>query len=372
MKRKVLFLIESFIVGGAERVLLNLVNAMDKERFDVTVLAVFKQSVYEGYNCQFSDALDPAVHYRYLVDNSSKWKYRLFNIAFNRLPKKWIHRWMIGTGYDTEVAFYEGLPTSFLAHSSNKKSKKIAWLHYGNGFAGLNDAQKAQYQKLYGDYGEIIGVSKGICDNFKVRVGGSTLPHVLYNIIDDFRIRKKAVAREIVRNPLIPVFVAVGRLTSVKGYDRLLRICKSLHDQQYLFILWIVGDGLQHEIPDYVKSNDMQDYVTLWGNQDNPYPYMRCADWYICSSYAEGFSTTITEALIIGTPVISTDCSGTEELLGDSEYGIRCENSEEGLYAAMKRVLDNSELRAIYAEKALKKGCTFNKKELLINIESCL
>lgn len=372
MKRKVLFLIESFIVGGAERVLLNLVNAMDKERLDVTVMAVFKQSVYDGYDCQFTDALDSNVHYKYLVDNSSKWKYRLFNIAFNRLPKKWIHRWMIGKGYDTEVAFYEGLPTSFLAHSSNKKSKKIAWLHYGNGFEGLSDSQKAYYQKLYSSFDEIIGVSKGICENFKNRVGGSSAPHVLYNIIDDLQIRNKAVVRTIDREPQIPVFVAVGRLTAVKGYDRLLRICKSLHEQQYSFILWIVGDGLQQEIPDYVKSNDMQGYVTLWGNQDNPYPFMKCADWYICSSYAEGYSTTITEALIVDTPVISTDCSGTEELLGDSEYGIRCENSEEGLYKAMKQVLDNPELRALYGEKAQQKGASFHKKELLARIEDVL
>lgn len=372
MKRKVLFLIESFIVGGAERVLLNLVNAMDKERFDVTVMAVFKQSVYEGYNCHFSDALDSKVHYKYLVDNSIKWKYRLFNIAFNRLPKKWIHRWLIGTKYDTEVAFYEGLPTLFLAHSSNKKSKKIAWLHYGNGFADLSDDQKVYYQKIYSNFDEIIGVSKGICDNFKNRVGGSCVPCVLYNIIDDSQIRNKAAVRTIDREPQIPVFVAVGRLTPVKGYDRLLRICKSLHELQYSFNLWIVGDGLQQEIPDYVKSNNMQGYVTLWGNQDNPYPLMKCADWYICSSYAEGFSTTITEALIVGTPVISTDCSGTEELLGNSEYGIRCENSEDGLYKAMKQVLDNPDLRSFYAEKTLQKSRSFHKEELLARIEEVI
>ena len=372
MKRKILFLIESFIVGGAERVLLNLVNAMDKERFDVTVMSVFKQSVYDGYDCQFTDALDSNVHYKYLVDNSSKWKYRLFNVAFNRLPKRWIHRWMIGTKYDTEVAFYEGLPTLFLAHSSNKKSKKIAWLHYGNGFDGLSNGQKVYYQKLYSSFDEIIGVSKGICENFKNRVGGCCVLSVLYNIIDDSQIRNKAIVCTIDREPQIPVFVAVGRLTAVKGYDRLLRICKSLHEQQYSFKLWIVGDGLQQEIPDYVKCNDMQGYVTLWGNQDNPYPFMKCADWYICSSYAEGFSTTITEALIVETPVISTDCSGTEELLGNSEYGIRCENSEVGLYKAMKQVLDNPDLRTSYAEKAGLKGGSFHKEDLLARIEEIL
>lgn len=372
MKRKVLFLIESFIVGGAERVLLNLVNAMDKERFDVTVMAVFKQSVYEGYNCQFADALDPAVHYKYLVDNSSKWKYRLFNIAFNRLSKKWLHRWMIGTEYDTEVAFYEGLPTLFLAHSSNKKSKKIAWLHYGNGFADIDDEQRTYFQSLYSHYDSIVGVSKGICENFRNRVGGGLSPIVKYNIVDDGMIREKAALQSIDREKDIPLFVAVGRLTPVKGYVRLLRICKKLHDEKYHFILWIVGDGTQIEIADFVRENQMEDYIHMLGNQENPYPYMRCADWYVCSSYAEGFSTTITEALIIGTPVISTDCSGTEELLGDSEYGLRCENSEEGLYKAMKQVLDSPGLKISYSKKAQQKGASFHKAELLARIEEVL
>lgn len=372
MKRKVLFLIESFIIGGAERVLLNLVNAMDKDRFDVTVLAVFKQSVYDGYNCQFADVLDSAVHYKYLVDNSCKWKYRLFNIAFNRLPKRWIHRCMIGAGYDTEVAFYEGLPTLFLAHSSNKKSKKIAWLHYGNGFAGLDELQKFQYQKLYSGYDKIIGVSEGVCQNFKNKIGLSEIVSTYYNIIDEKHVIQKSKSFEVPRFESGISFVSVGRLCEVKGFDRLLRVCKSLKEEGYSFLLNIIGAGDNLSLDCIISEGSMASYSHLLGNKDNPMPYVKSADWYICSSYAEGFSTAITEALIIGTPVISTDCSGTEELLGDSEYGIRCENSEEGLYQAMKLVLDNPELRGYYAEKAKEKGQSFRKKELLSRIEEVL
>lgn len=372
MKRKVLFLIESFIVGGAERVLLNLVNAMDMERFDVTVMAVFKQSVYEGYNCQFSDALDPAVHYKYLVDNSSKWKYRLFNIAFNRLPKKWFHRWMIGTKYDTEVAFYEGLPTLFLAHSSNKKSKKIAWLHYGNGFANLSEDDQYSFSCLYDNYNMIVGVSKGVSQNFKNKIGLSEKVITLYNLIDEEEIIRKSKLFDVPRIESGVSFISVGRLCEVKGFDRLLHVCKSLKEEGYSFHLSIIGAGDNLTLERIIRDDSMEDYVQLLGNQDNPMPYVRSADWFICSSYAEGFSTTITEALIIGTPVISTDCSGTEELLGNSEYGLRCENSEEGLYNAMKQVLDNPDLKTVYGEKTIKKGSSFNKEDLLCAIEEIL
>ncbi len=372
MKHKVLFLIESFIVGGAERVLLNLVNAMDKERFDVTVMAVFKQSVYEGYNCQFADALDPSVHYHYLVDNSSKWKYRLFNVAFNRLPKKWIHRWMIGSGYDTEVAFYEGLPTLFLAHSSNKKSKKIAWLHYGNGFVNLSENDLHSFSSLYDKYDTVVGVSKGVSQNFKNKIGLSEKVFTLYNLIDEEEIIRKSKLFDVPRIESGVSFISVGRLCEVKGFDRLLHVCKSLKEEGYSFHLNIIGAGDNLSLEHIIRDDSMEGYVQLLGNQDNPMPYVRSADWFVCSSRAEAFGMAILESMLIGTPIISTECSGTEELLGENEYGIRCENSEKGLYNAMKHVLEHPDLRKIYSDKALQKGTSFHKKELLAKIETVL
>lgn len=372
MKRKVLFLIESFIVGGAERVLLNLVNAMDKERFDVTVMAVFKQSVYNGYNCQFSDTLDPSVHYKYLIDNSNKWKYRLFNIAFNRLPKKWFHRLLIRTKYDIEVAFYEGLPTLFLAHSTNKKSKKIAWLHYGNGFANLSESNRRSFLCLYDKYDTIVGVSKGVSQNFKNKIGLAEKVITLYNPVDEVEIIRKSKSFDIPRKETGVSFVSVGRLCEVKGFDRLLHACKLIKDEGYSFSLKIIGAGDNKTLEQIINTDLLEDYVQLLGNQNNPMPYVKSADWFICSSRAEAFGMAILESMIIGTPIISTECTGTEELLGDSEYGISCENSEEGLYKAMKQVLDNPDLRTLYAEKARLKGMSFHKEELLARIEEVL
>ena len=168
-------------------------------------------------------------------------------------------------------------------------------------------------------------------------------------------------------------FVCVGRLSEVKGYDRLLNIAVRLKSEGFRFRIDIVGDGLlRKELQSYINSNELDDCVTLCGNKDNPYPYIKHADWLVCASYAEGFSSVITEALIIGTPVISTDCSGTDELLGNSEYGIRCENSENGLYEAMKSVLTDDSLYIKYKKKAAEGGRRFNKEQLLQEIEQIL
>ena len=372
MKKKVLFLIESFIVGGAERVLLNLVNAIDKTKFDVTVISVFKKSVYDGYYAKFDEALSKDVHYKYLTDNTKKWRYLLFNYLFNKLPKKWFHRLLIGTGYDTEVAFYEGLPTTFISCSSNKKSKKIAWLHYGDGFADSTGAKRESYQKTYSKYDIVVGVSNGVCCNFKHRVGEHQNLITRYNVIDDERVRAKAkeFVPETKANGVS--FVAVGRVCEIKGYDRLLRVCLKLHDEGFDFYLCVIGGGYMDVLSKYVADNSMQDYVHFLGHKDNPYPYIKNADWLISSSYTESFGMAILESMILGTPVIATDNYGSIELIGNNDYGLKCENSEKGLYEAMKMVLIDDSLRNYYVVKAVKRAQMFDEQSLLIKLENIL
>ena len=372
MKKKVLFLIESLIAGGAERVLIDLVNSIDKRRFDITVITVFKESIYDWYQCKFDEPLSDDVHYRYLIDNTSSVKYRLFNFAFNRLPKSWLHRWLIGTDYDTEVAWYEGLPTTFLAHSSNKKSRKLAWLHYGGGLSINNEEQRKAFQQIYASYDTIVGVSEGVSRDFISKMGEGFPVLTRYNLIDDQLIAKKAQAILAERNTDLPLFVCVGRVCEVKGYDRLLRVCKRLQDGGKRFLLNIIGGGDNAALMTFVNQNGLQDCVSFLGHQSNPLPYVKAADWFVCGSYLEAFGMAILESMITGTPVISTDCSGTEELLGNSEFGIRCENSEDSLYMAMKNVLEHPELRASYAQKAIEKGKTFHKEELVAKIEEIL
>ena len=100
---------------------------------------------------------------------------------------------------------------------------------------------------------------------------------------------------------------------------------------------------------------------------------MAAADLYVCSSRREGFSTAVTEALIVGTPVVSTDCSGARELLGDNdEYGLVVENSEEGVYQGMKRMLSNPPLLAHYKEKAKERGAFFHKEKTVRAVEDML
>ena len=113
--------------------------------------------------------------------------------------------------------------------------------------------------------------------------------------------------------------------------------------------------------------------MTLLGFHRNPYRYVARCDLYVCPSHREGFSTAVTEALIVGTPVVSTNCSGAKELLGEhDEYGIVVENSEEGIYQGMKRMLSDPELLAHYKKQAKLRGSFFSRRETVRAVEEML
>ena len=73
---------------------------------------------------------------------------------------------------------------------------------------------------------------------------------------------------------------------------------------------------------------------------------------YVCSSYREGFSTSLTEAMVLGIPSISTACSGAKEILGENnEFGLVVENTEDGIYDGIKEFIDCQIKRVIYMSK---------------------
>ena len=124
------------------------------------------------------------------------------------------------------------------------------------------------------------------------------------------------------------------------------------------------------EIEEYIRRNELQDTVTLLGYQTNPYNYVSKCDLFVCASFAEGFSTAATEALIVGTPVCTVEVSGMKELLGEhNEYGLVTENDEAALYEGIKRLLDDPALLAHYREMAALRGRNFGTQETVRAVE---
>ena len=118
-----------------------------------------------------------------------------------------------------------------------------------------------------------------------------------------------------------------------------------------------------------IEAMNLTDVVTLRGFVNNPYPWMKKADIIVCSSSYEGISTVVQEALILGKTVVTTMCTGMKELLGNSEYGII---ANDGLVAALQRVLDSSALEQHYSIAAKKRGMDFYKSKIVRETERFL
>jgi glycosyltransferase involved in cell wall biosynthesis len=124
---------------------------------------------------------------------------------------------------------------------------------------------------------------------------------------------------------------------------------------------FILGEGpMENELKELATKEGVSDYVTLLGYQTNPYKYVAKCDLFVCSSFAEGFSTAATEALIVSTPVCTTEVSGMKEMLGENnEWGVVTENTDEALYEGIKKLVSDPELLAHYKEKAAERGKFF-------------
>ena len=109
------------------------------------------------------------------------------------------------------------------------------------------------------------------------------------------------------------------------------------------------------------------------GYQLNPYKYVAKCDLFVCASYAEGFSTAATEALIVGTPVCTVEVSGMREMLGsNNEWGIITQNNDEALYQGIKQLLDDPKLLQHYKRQAIIRGRDFSTVKTVQAVEQML
>jgi glycosyltransferase involved in cell wall biosynthesis len=291
------------------------------------------------------------------------------------MTPQWVYRHYVEDDYDYAVAYLEGECTRIVGGCTNPKTKKMAWVH--TDFEKLFVCDKVfrnteEHKKTYQRFDKIVCVSQGAKRGFERRFGsdwGDKLV-VRYNMIDGERIwaafqqeRELPVAEDVFS------IVSVGNLRPEKGYDRLLPICRRLLDEGYRFRLTIVGGGSEYDNVEKLRNQlHLQNYVTLLGNQSNPYRYMKQADLFLLCSYSEGFSTVVIESVILGLPPMVTDCSGMDEILEGGTYGIIVPNSEEGIYEGLKRVLDDPSVLDEYRERLPQRRAFFDKDNALKEI----
>lgn len=368
MKKKILFLIESFAGGGVEKVFIDLINNMDINKYDVTVMSIW------NYGVRKKD-LRKDVKYKSIFPNI-KGISRVFHNFVEKSDGKLLYKLGIREKYDIEIAFIEGRATKIIGASTNPNSRKIAWVHIdlaqghwtSKVFRESTELEKNYYKK----FNDIVFVSNSAKEGF-IKLFGDDFDNlqVKYNpiIADDVIRKSQEIVDDIEKPKDKKLLVTSGRLVSQKGYESLLEVCNKLNNDKLDYELWVLGEGWARpkleELIDKYKLNN----VKLLGFKENPYKYIKQGDLFVCSSKNEGFSLVIAEAMILGLPVISTNCSGPNELLNFGEYGFMVENTEEDLYRGLKGILENEERLRYYSKKSKDRINFFNYADRISDIE---
>ncbi len=233
---------ESMQGGGAERVLLDFLGAIDRNRYDLTLLLVFRQGVLleslpQDLNTLFLYPGKPH-GFRRLVEH--------FVAGRDFLYRRDVRRLTDGMSWDTIVSFMEGPALKIHNCILDRGKRNVTWVHvnlairHWTKFLYYDDADEVDdYRRL----DRIIFVSEGAKEAFSNKFGVSDdRVEVIHNIIPVEKIRCKAQEFNVPKDNTF-VICAVGRLVEQKRHDRLLEAFHELIRQGMDVHLWILGTG---------------------------------------------------------------------------------------------------------------------------------
>lgn len=236
-KIKILFLIHSLMHGGAEKVLVNLVNNMDYDKFDITVQTLFDV----GVNKQF---LSEKVHYKTVFKRMVRG-----NTQFQKLfSPEMLYRYVIRDEYDILVAYLEGTCTRIISGCQEEKVVKIAWRHFAENQAEFLQAYRSmnEAKKVYSKYNQIVGVSQTVIDTFENLTGLKGISTVKYNTNETEKIKKLSQNRidneKFIQDDVMRI-CGVAKIRPNKGFMRLARVHKRLQEEGYQYRMYILGEG---------------------------------------------------------------------------------------------------------------------------------
>ncbi|MCY0969574.1 glycosyltransferase [Chryseobacterium wangxinyae] len=346
-KIKVLFRHRSMEMGGVEKVILSMLNHLDKEKFEMTVCLNINQG-------ELRNEFPRHVRKVYIADGKEdfsknsliqklqlvKRKLKLKNADKDpRIADK-----LLNENYDVEIATTYSVYKTVL-NSTNKKSKKIAWLHSDLTLPGFEIYREDIFTSMK-QFDYIIYGSQQCKDALDQKFPDEKFPpgKVVLNAIpiEDIKIKARAFPTDFGN---VPTFVSVGRLHFRKGYRTLLEAHNRILNDGYIHNIIIIGDGDDFDIlAKRIEELGVQNSFKLLGTKMNPYPYVKNADFYIMPSESEGWPLIIAETLILQKPILATNVGGIPEMIKHKKTGYLTEYSQNGLYEGIKEFLTNKNL----------------------------
>lgn len=344
--KKVVFGITSLNLGGAERVLVDLANKLseNEKEYEITIFTIYSKGVLEK---QLNTKIKLISIYNRQYSELTKLQKKAIIPLYILLAKNRIYKTFIQDKYDKEIAFLEG-PVTRIFSSGNEKIKKVAWIHsdirkiFGTGIKAK--IKKKIDEKIYNKYNQIIFVSRDSLENFEKLYETKSNKNVIYNYIDSKKIIEKSKEyqpKELKQNEVN--LVTVARLVQAKALDRFIKVHSKLQGEGIKHNLYIIGDGPEKErLQNLIEKENCEHTVFLLGAKENPYPYVKNADYFCLFSKFEGYGMVLEEAKILNKQILITDTAAKEAVQNYNRSTVFA-NSEEGIYKGLKETIAKKE-----------------------------
>lgn len=345
-------------VGGTEKALLNMLEEVDSEDYEVTLLMLeeyggFLDDIPNWVNIRYLDGypdikllLNDPIHYSAIKYLKQYKIFNFFRLSFIYLVTKIVghhillYKYLLGKcplikeEYDIAVA-YAG-PMDFISYYIAKKinaEKKVQWIHFDVTKIAFN----CKFAKIfYPQFDHILTASnEGKEKLLTLMPQLEKKVSVFQNIISkELVIRKSKEGKGFSDDYPGTRILTVGRLDFIKGQDLCIEAARLLKKDGYDFRWYCVGDGsFRKKLELLIQKYELDQYFVLLGSTTNPYPYMAECDVYVQPSRHEGFCITLGEAKVFNKPIISTDFTGAKEQL--KEYENACIIDGNKLYDAI-------------------------------------
>lgn len=346
--KRILITTQSMEIGGVERSLIGLLEALKSEDVSVDLFVMKHGGAFERYlpdwihllpenrvcSCLTTPGIETLkngelllLFKRYLAKKKAQRYVAENQLQDNQIYLTYSHQ-MLFTDfpelgkeepYDLAISF---LGPHYLTAYKVSARKKAAWIHTDYSQIGLD---REEDLKVYREFDYLVGVSQSVCNSFtsvfpeldgKVRVIENTLPAEMISNSAKEETPDSFEAEKI-------NLLSIGRFCYAKNFENVPKICASLC-QKGLDVHWyLIGyGGMQQEIEDQIREWKMNDRVTILGKKDNPYPYLLNCDVYVQPSRYEGCAVSVREAQMLEKPVVITSFNTANSQVEDGVDGL--------------------------------------------------
>lgn len=392
MKKNVIIRSGSLRMGGLERVLIEVLQNIDKKKYNLTLVVdddcgednIFEKDIPKEIPYYFLKPQKLIEKTNYYKSRRKNILYKLmYNIYMNietYIKSKNLKNLIKKLGKIDVFIDYDAGATKYIENI--EADKKVVWIHNSIPNLKKSESKIKRFGKRLEKYNKIIA----ICDEMKEELTDiyPNLKERIIRIYNPFNFSRVLNLKDDLselnekdRNLLKEDYcIAISRLDTVqKDYKTLLKAFKILKSKGINKKLYIVGDGpSKEEIENTIREYDLIEEVKLLGRFKNPYIWLNNADFFIHSSKYEGFGLVLIEAAILDKLIISSNCPvGPTEILENGKSGILFNVGEsEELAEKIEKVLNDKNLRNRYILSMKKRREDFKKENVLKEYEKLI